>query len=290
MEPSLPELIQNIAVSDDRPVLRFHDHGMGEFNARHRIGPCVWPHFDLLAIHAGRVEIELLRRDRIELSAAQAVLIYPHTHFSGDSLVPLSRASIQHFSISRPNDAASLPLPLRRLADCRSGYSLYRRLNKSTLADIYRAVKVARDPSSPLSHAMRESLLLLILSQLLAGSSPRPGRPPVGTDTTNFEPLLHWLSTRLHNPPELEEMARFMQCSPSHFRATFAQTMGDPPARFLRRLRHMEATRLLRETSLPIKSIARKLGYDDLAHFYRFFATLTSYTPTQYRDRHRVRG
>jgi AraC-like DNA-binding protein len=282
--------MQNIAVSDDRPVLRFHDHGIGEFDARHRVGPCVWPHFDLLAIHAGRVEIELLRRDRIELSAGQAILIHPHTHFVGSSVVPLSRASIQHFSIYRPTDVFPLPLPLRPLVDCRSGYSLFRRLNKATLADIRRAVKLAREPVSPLSHSMREAMLMLILSQLLAGSSPRPGRPPAGEDGIDFTPLVQWLSSRLDRPPALEEMARFMRCSPSYFRATFTRRMGDPPARFLRRLRHMEATRLLRETSLPIKSIARKLGYDDLAHFYRFFSTMTTYTPNQYRDRYRVRG
>jgi AraC-like DNA-binding protein len=271
-------------------MLRFHDHGMGEFDARHRIGPCVWPHFDLLAIHTGRVEIELLRRDRIELSAGQAILIHPHTHFAGRSLVRVSRASVQHFALVHPEHSAHLPPPLRRLAACRGGYDVHRRFNATVAADIRRALRLAREPFSPFRYAMREALTLLILAQLQAPSSPHPGRSSALDDGIDFTPLLQWLPTRLDDPPSLKEMARFMRCSPSHFRATFARRMGAPPAQFLRRLRHMEATRLLRETSLPIKSVARRLGYDDLAHFYRFFAAMTSYTPTQYRIRHRVRG
>jgi AraC-like DNA-binding protein len=286
----LPALPQTIAVSDDRPILRFHDHGMGEFDACHRIGPCVWPHFDLLAIHTGRVEIELLRRDRIELSARQAILIHPHTHFAGRSLVRLSRASVQHFAFVQSEHSADLPQPLHRLATCRGGYDVHRRFNATLAADIRRALRLAREPFSPFRHAVREALTVLILAQLHAASSPHLGRLPAHDDGIDFTPLLQWLPTRLDHPPSLNEMARFMHLSPSHFRATFARRMGAPPAHFLRRLRHMEATRLLRETSLPIKSVAHRLGYEDLAHFYRFFAAMTSYTPTQYRTRHRVRG
>ncbi len=286
----MPELPKTLAVSDDRPMLRFHDHGMGQFDARHHIGPCVWPHFDLLVVHSGRVEIELLRRDRIELQAGQAILIHPHTHFTGGSLVRLSRASVQHFALLHPANAPHAPALFRRLGACRGGYEIYRRVNASVLSDIRRALRLAREPASPLRHAVREALTLLILCQLQAAAAPLPASLPAGEQGMDFTPLLQWLPTRLDHPPSLEEMARFMGCSPTHFRALFARRMGTPPARFVRRLRHMEATRLLRETNLPIKSVARRLGYVDLAHFYRFFAAMTSYTPSQYRARHRVRG
>lgn len=262
---------------------------MGEFDARHRIGPAVWPNFDLLAIHSGRVEIQMHHHDRIELSAGQAVLIYPHTHFAGESLVKVSRVSVQHFSLVNV-EAAGYPSTLRGLAGRRGGYEIFDRLGRGVYRDIERAMRLSRRAASPSLQVMREAILILILTQLLEGNMPPPGPSPMQEVGIDFAPLTRWMTARLDDAPSLEEMARFMGWSTSHFRALFARQMGCPPAQFLRRLRLIEATRLLRETGLPIKTIARKLGYDDLSHFYRFFATLTPVTPNAYRRRYRVRG
>src|SRR5688572_14701932 len=83
-QPALPLLTRVIAIYDGGMGVQFRIHGIGQFDSSHGIGPCVWPHFDLLTVLSGRVWVELLG-DRVELTRGQAILIHPQTPFVGGS-------------------------------------------------------------------------------------------------------------------------------------------------------------------------------------------------------------
>jgi AraC-like DNA-binding protein len=76
--------------------------------------------------------------------------------------------------------------------------------------------------------------------------------------------------------------------STSYFRAKFKAEMGISPGNYFLKARINASAKLLRETPLPIKEIARRTGYDELPHFYRAFKTVLGTTPKRYRRKHQT--
>jgi len=267
--------------------VRFYDHQFGHFSARHHIGTAVWDHFDLLWIHTGRVSLQLTDQPEQSLTANQGLLIYPDTPFQGRSLTATSRSSIQHFGLDGTS-AQGLPVPLDQLWGLRQGGRCYEARDVETFErDVARAMFLANQEPSPLLHAMRVAQLVLLLAQLeLARNQPTDaqGKPD------RFEELLKLMAQRLQEPLSLEEMAEQVDLSTSHFRALFRRRMGVSPVQFQLQLRMNEAARLLRETSEPIKTVARHLGYGELPNFYRSFKAVMGHTPRDYRQQNLLRG
>ncbi len=267
----------------------FGIHGIGQFDATHGIGPCVWPHFDLITVLRGLVWLQLREMDRVELEKGQSILIFPHTAFVGGSVVRSSVAAVQHFRLKTTSTPMDDSNPLARWLNEKSGYELFA-INRNALflADIRRAIQMANQPDAAVTLAMRTAMLTLILGQLT--SLPKSTSNNPRESTIDFEPVTRWIAANLHQQFKLDELADLAHCSTSHFRAAFTQAIGQSPGLFVRKARQLEAARLLRETRLPIKQIARKVGYDDLAHFYRFFRGIAGVTPGEYREKHQLNG
>lgn len=266
-------------------MIRFHLHGYGEFNATQRIGPSVWPHFDLLFIHDGHVTIRLLQRDNVELRSGESILIFPGTSFAGYSLVESSRASVMHFSIEgRPAD---LRPPFARLVRLRRGFELNdETAGKRIEPDIHRAMKLTIMEPSPLLQELRVAVLTLILAEL-SGQT----RTPDGMDGGGaFESVIAWALENLSERLAVSDLARRSGLSPSHFRCRFRREVGRSAGAFLKDLRLREASRLLRETRMPIKQITRQSGYTDVATLYHAFRKRNGITPVEYRVKFAPRG
>lgn len=80
--------------------------------------------------------------------------------------------------------------------------------------------------------------------------------------------------------PGLAEVAGM---SRSVFAARFAETLGQSPIEFLKRLRLVRATRLLRGTDLPVKTVATRVGYSSRSSFTRAFVACHGVGPMAFR-------
>jgi AraC-like DNA-binding protein len=67
------------------------------------------------------------------------------------------------------------------------------------------------------------------------------------------------------------------------FRRKFRDATGAPPHEYVIQSRVAEARRLLGETDLPIKSIAQRLGYNDVYFFSRQFRKFAGVPPALFR-------
>ena len=67
------------------------------------------------------------------------------------------------------------------------------------------------------------------------------------------------------------------------FRRKFRAATGAPPHEYVLQSRVAEARRLLGETDLPIKSIAQRLGYNDVYFFSRQFKRFAGVPPALFR-------
>lgn len=260
-------------------MIEFLRHGYGWFDTTRTIGPHSWPHFDLLYIHSGQIEMQLLQRQNVTIKAPQAILIYPQTHFTGRPITHACRASVQHFML---RGRGSLPQPLQRLRGRTASFDLFNsRLCRAAEPDIARAIGLAAFASTPMIYDLRSALLTLILAQL-SGAVPQYASHSI----EDFATLTPWLMENLAEPISIDQMAEHVGLSPSHFRSRFSQAAGMSPARYLRQLRAQEAQRLLRDTMLPIKRIAQLVGYPELPHLHRLFITHVGETPASYRAKY----
>lgn len=89
---------------------------------------------------------------------------------------------------------------------------------------------------------------------------------------------------------ELAELAQRAGLSRSAFAARATAMLGEPIGSYVRKLRLERAAALLSATSLPVKVIAARVGYDSEAAFTRAFARAHGVGPRDYRRAHGATG
>jgi AraC-like DNA-binding protein len=92
---------------------------------------------------------------------------------------------------------------------------------------------------------------------------------------------------QLHSHPReawtLSSLAREVALSRSVFAEKFTQLVGEPPLRYLKRLRLNAAAVRLRSTNDKLSAIAADAGYDSAAAFTKAFKGFLRTTPGEYR-------
>jgi len=103
------------------------------------------------------------------------------------------------------------------------------------------------------------------------------------------ERIDHYLQQSLHADVSVAALAEHVGTSERsllrHFRAEFGAT----PLEYIQRLRVERAKALLETTHLSFDEIVERCGYSDSASFRKLFKRATTLTPTDYRERFRLR-
>ncbi len=84
-------------------------------------------------------------------------------------------------------------------------------------------------------------------------------------------------------PLRRNELAEMASLSPAQFHVVFRSLMGTTPLGYLRDLRLRRAQHLLIATTLPIKEVASRCGYEDPFVFCKFFTRSSGQSPSEYR-------
>jgi len=97
-------------------------------------------------------------------------------------------------------------------------------------------------------------------------------------------PALALLHSQLDKPWTTDSLARQVAMSRSTFANAFTKLVGEPPIRYLTRIRlHAAATRM-RSSGDGLKAVAAATGYESVAAFARAFRRQMGITPGEYRD------
>ncbi|OGV71482.1 MAG: hypothetical protein A2269_08235 [Lentisphaerae bacterium RIFOXYA12_FULL_60_10] len=121
----------------------------------------------------------------------------------------------------------------------------------------------------------------LLLESLLART------PPTASPDQAIQAIRRRVRESFVEPHDFDTLALEHGLSPSTFRRAWNRIVRVPPARYVMRIRLLEACRLLVETPLSIRQIADRLGYHDPLYFSRKFRHAIGMTATDYRTRHR---
>jgi AraC-like DNA-binding protein len=81
----------------------------------------------------------------------------------------------------------------------------------------------------------------------------------------------------------LEDIARSVNLSASHYSAIFKKKTGFAPVEYFNHLKIQKACQYLQFTDLRVKEIAAELGIEDPYYFSRMFSKLMSVSPNDYR-------
>jgi len=91
------------------------------------------------------------------------------------------------------------------------------------------------------------------------------------------------VEAQLYTAQGVSDYAEALGVTPTHLSRVCRETCGRSASDILADRLTFEARRLLAETTLPVKQVARILGYGSAAYFTRAFQNRTGQTPTQFR-------
>ncbi|HEY3405651.1 MAG TPA: AraC family transcriptional regulator [Ohtaekwangia sp.] len=92
-----------------------------------------------------------------------------------------------------------------------------------------------------------------------------------------------YIYTNFHTDLSLDTLASVACLSKFHFLRLFKLAFAKTPHQFINDVRLTRAVKLLQSTSLEIKEIARRVGFDDASSFSRIFRIQKGVYPTQIR-------
>ena len=98
------------------------------------------------------------------------------------------------------------------------------------------------------------------------------------------EKMRQLLVQGVSEPRTINESARLAGMSVSRMRDLFRQATGLSPKKYQMRTRLVRAGRLLRETDLPVGTIAAQTGFESIFSFSRRFKKLLGIAPSEYRS------
>ena len=102
---------------------------------------------------------------------------------------------------------------------------------------------------------------------------------------TPLRDLPSWAKTRLGQKLDVSTLAKAVAMTPRTFARQFEQRFRTTPARWVQSLRVEAARQLIEARELPVKAIARSVGFRDEQAMRRAFLQQLAITPKQYRER-----
>lgn len=99
----------------------------------------------------------------------------------------------------------------------------------------------------------------------------------------SFSQLVEWHYTRYHT---VAEYAELLHMSPKALNKRITRYSNSSPNDIIKNRIILEAKRLLVHTSLSVKEIGYKLGYDDPSYFIRLFSKQSEISPQHFRQQY----
>ena len=140
--------------------------------------------------------------------------------------------------------------------------------------------------SAPGTRLMAEMLGRALAVHLLrrhSNAAPPPPRPAASLPAGRLARVVEQMHEQVSEPLSLVQLASSSGLSPSHFSRAFREATGEPPHRFLVRVRLEKARDLLEHTGLPVTAIALRCGFEQPAHFSTAFSKAVGMSPRAWR-------
>lgn len=109
--------------------------------------------------------------------------------------------------------------------------------------------------------------------------------PPMHHGDSAILKVQLWLQTTAFQPVPIELMADKAKLGQRTFLRRFQKATGQTPTEYVQHLRVHKARELLEFTTLSVKEISWRVGYEDTGTLRKIFERFLGLTPTDYRRR-----
>ena len=130
------------------------------------------------------------------------------------------------------------------------------------------------------SETVMQSYLQLIVGKLLAMLQLEDATS--GSDEI-LKAVLFYVNSHYTEPLTRTEIAKAVGYNESYISHLFSETLKTSIPNYINTLRVYDATKLLRQTDMPISAVANTLGFGTLRNFNRVFLKETGKSPKEYR-------
>ena len=113
--------------------------------------------------------------------------------------------------------------------------------------------------------------------------APRTPENPSSMSPGRVRHVIDYMRAHVAEALSLAQLAQVGKLSPSRFVRAFRNATGQPPYRFLVRLRIEKARELLEHTDLPVIEVGLRCGFEQPSHFATMFRKVTGLTPRAWR-------
>lgn len=103
------------------------------------------------------------------------------------------------------------------------------------------------------------------------------------TDLMLSEAAIHFMNENIEKKITLEDIAKYLGYSVSHFSMMFKKQTGMSPSNYINNIKIKEACYLLKNTNMKINQICHKVGIEDCYYFSRLFSKTMGMSPKEYR-------
>jgi AraC family transcriptional regulator, transcriptional activator of pobA len=172
--------------------------------------------------------------------------------------------------------------------------TLFVTLERADKRKIELLFEVFKDEFATVDTIQGEMLRLLLVRLIITVTRlakkqqlPRPSHEDARHDLVRRFNLLVENHYRAHH--DVRFYADLLNKSPKTLTNTFARYSERTPQRIIQDRVFLEAKRLMYYTDKTGKEIANELGFDDAAHFSRFFKNLAGQSPTVFKESLKIR-
>ena len=113
--------------------------------------------------------------------------------------------------------------------------------------------------------------------------SPQGRDPAAGISGVRLRRVVEHMRAHLNEALPLARLAAIGGLSPSRFACAFRAETGEPPHRYLVRIRIETARDLLENTDLPVTEVGVRCGFEQPSHFATTFRKVTGLSPRAWR-------
>lgn len=132
-------------------------------------------------------------------------------------------------------------------------------------------------------HGLTSKLLLDVARAYAPAVAAEPLPPLERGSKSIVHTALRYLRDNYARPLEVRDVAAQVHLSERHLARLFVRETGKSILEFLTDLRIEAASQLLMDDGIPIKQVARNVGYPDAHYFTTLFGKKTGSTPGQFR-------
>ncbi len=127
--------------------------------------------------------------------------------------------------------------------------------------------------------------LLRILALIAGENLIRPCADRATYKTVTLREIVAYLDAHCTERLRLADVSTHFHMSPQYFCTFFKNNIGRTLTQHMNFLRIERASRLLRETNLPIMEVGMSVGFDNFSYFIKRFRETYGCTPSEYRQK-----